>query len=50
MTIQERQVIISGFAKEVLESVRKMERLGYKDIDIESVLEVVIQKNLKKFN
>ena len=48
MTIQERQAVIKEFSKEILESIRHMEHLGYKDSNIESVLETVIKNNLKK--
>ena len=50
MTIQERQLVIKEFSKEVLESIKIMESLGYKEHNIELVLEEVIRNNLKKLN
>ena len=50
MTIQEREILVSEFASEVLTLVRRMERLGYHDDNIAAVLEEVIKDNLQNFN
>ena len=50
MTIKERQLVIKEFSKEILEATRIMESLGYKEHNIELVLEEVIKNNLKKLN
>lgn len=50
MTIKERQLVIKEFSKEILEATRIMESLGYKEHNIELVLEEVIKNNLKKLS
>ena len=50
MTIKERQLVIKEFSKEILEATRIMDSLGYKEHNIELVLEEVIKNNLKKLN
>ena len=54
MTIQERKDLTSEISKEVLRAIRTMEKLGYKDdcmaSVVEEIIEIRVQERLKSLN